>query len=119
MNKKVKQDFEKKFYKVVKYTFVKDLKKFLNDSGLEYESKFFNQNKKYAYNKIEGDKYSKITGSITLIYRNEKYPTGHYLLRVKNGWVDPWYNLPSIDNVKAGIRKQLPGSVWYVLYPVK
>ena len=87
--------------------------------GLKYESKFFNQNKKYTYDKVEGNKYSKIPGSITLIYKSEKYPTGHYLLRVKNGWVDPWYNLPSIDNVKADIRKSLPTNPWYVIYPVE
>lgn len=102
---KIKEGWEKDFYKLTTYTYVKDIKKFLNDRGLKYESKFFNQNKKYKYNKEEGDKYSQILGSITLIAKNEKYPTGHYLLRVKNGWVDPWFNLPSIDKVHAGVKK--------------
>jgi hypothetical protein len=109
---------EKKFYKVEKYTFVKDIKKYLEGVGLNYEKKFFNQNKKYKYDKAEGDRYSKIVGSITLIAYSEKYPVGYYLLRVKNGWVDPWINFPSkASDRKAGVRKKLPGKAWYVLYP--
>ena len=54
----------------------------------------------------------------TLITKSEKYPVGHYLLRTKNGWIDPWHNLPSIDNVQASIRKTLPTNTWYVIYPV-
>lgn len=66
---------------------------------------------------VEAERYSMIIGSITLIAKSEKYPIGHYLLRVKNGWVDAWINLPRIDGVKAGIRRELPGDPWYVLYP--
>ena len=88
----------------------------MEGKGLTYRSKFFNQNKKYIYNKVVGDKYSKSENSITLIYKSEKYPVGHYLLRGKNGWVDPWVDYPSIDKVHAGVRKVLPGNVWYVLY---
>jgi hypothetical protein len=43
------------------------------------------------------------------------------LLRVKNGWVDPWINITALDLDKAvaGIRARLPGNVWYVLFPIK
>jgi hypothetical protein len=91
--------------------------RYLAAKNLTYKSKFFNQNKKYEYNKIEGDKFSKIENSITVIYKSEKYPVGHYLLRKGNVWIDSWFNLPSIDNVHAGARKSLPGNAWYVLYP--
>jgi hypothetical protein len=78
-------------------------------------SKFFNTKN---HNASDASKYSKISNSITLIVKSEKYPVGHYLLRTKEGWVDSWYNLPSIDNVHAGIRKKLPSNPWYVLYPI-
>jgi hypothetical protein len=113
----VKKDWEKDFYKLEKATYVADVVKFLNSRGLNYKSKFFNQNKKYEYKKEEAKEFSKIENAIILIFKNEIYPAGHYLLRVKNGWVDPWFNYPSIDNVHAGIRKELPGNVWYVIYP--
>lgn len=113
----IKKDFEKKFYTVERGTKMFDLVNYLKIQKLNYKSKFFNQNKKYKLNKKEASDYSKILGSITLIAKNEKYPIGHYLLRVKDGWVDPWYNLPNM-NIKAGLRKKLPGDPWYVLYPL-
>lgn len=113
----VKKEFEKKFYNIKKGVNVSDLVRFLEIKNLKYKNKFFNQNKKYKLKPLEAQKYSKVFGSITLIFKNEKYPIGHYLLRVKNGWVDPWVNYPSIDNVHAGIIKKLPGDPWYVIYP--
>lgn len=111
----VKKDFEKKFYTTDKGIKVFDMKSYLNGLGLTYDLKFFNQK---DFNKKEADTYTKISGSITLITKSEKYPIGHYLLRAENGWIDPWYDLPSIDNVQAGIRKSLPNNAWYVIYPV-
>ena len=113
----VKKDFEKKFYTIEKGIKVFDIVNYLKTKKIIYKSKFFNQNKKYEFNKKEGGKYSKIPNSITLITQNKKYQIGHYLLRVKDGWIDPWYNLPNI-NIKAGVRKKLPGNPWYVLYPL-
>ncbi|MDB5266228.1 MAG: hypothetical protein JWN89_43 [Parcubacteria group bacterium] len=113
----VKKDFESKFYTIERGVKIFDIVNYLKTKNINYKSKFFNQNKKYEFNKKEGGKYSKIIGSITLIAKNEKYPVGHYLLRVKDGWVDPWHNLPD-RNIEAGIRKRLPGNPWYVLYPL-
>ncbi len=113
---KVKLDFEKKFYPIAKGILCFDMVKYLNSIGLNYKLKFCNQNPKH-FNKKDGEKFSKIEKSITLIYKSKKYPVGHYLLREKNFWVDPWYNLPSIDNVKAGARKVLPENPWYIIYP--
>ena len=87
----------------------------ISKHGLKYKSIFFSQTK---FNREEADKYSKIKNSITLITKSKKYPLGHYLLRTKDGWIDPWHNLPSIDKIEAGIRKELPGNPWYVLYPI-
>ena len=115
----IKEDFENKFYTIEKGVKIFDIVNYLKTHNLTYKSKFFNQNKKYKFNNEDADKFSKILGSITLIVKSKKYPVGHYLLRVKNGWVDPWYNLPSIDGVHAGIRKELPENAWYVLYPIE
>ncbi len=113
-----KKDFEVKFYKIDRGVKMFDIVNYLKSHGLEYKSKFFNQNRKYEYNKREGSKFSKIQGSITLIAKSEKYKVGHYLLRIKNGWVDPWINFVPLEKAKAGIRKKLPGNAWYVLYPL-
>lgn len=113
----IKKDFEDKFYSIENGVKIFDIVNYLKTKDRTYYSRFFNQNKKYKYNIEDADKFSKIFGSITLIVKSKKYPVGHYLLRVQNGWVDPWYNLPSIDKVHAGIRKELPENPWYVLYP--
>lgn len=113
----VKKDFEKKFYTIEKGIKIFDIVNYLKTHKLEYKSRFFNQNKKHKSNKADAGKFSKIQNSITLIAKNEKYPIGHYLLRTGRGWVDPWYDFPSIHKVRAGIRKTLPADPWYVLYP--
>ena len=113
----VKKDFESKFYTIERGVTMFDIVNYLKTQGLEYKSKFFNHSKKLNLN--EANKYSRINNSITLITKSSKYPIGHYLLRTKSGWIDPWFNLPSIDNVRAGIRKELPNAPWYVLYPLK
>lgn len=112
----VKKDFEEKFYPVDKGIKVFDMVRYLNGLGLKYELFFFNQNPK-NFHKENANKCSKINNSITLIAKSKKYPVGHYLLRNGNVWVDSWYNLPSIDNVKAGTRKTLPTNPWYVICP--
>lgn len=114
----VKEDFEKKFYKIDRGVKIFDIVNYLKFHNLEYKSKFFNQNKKYNYNKREGSKFSKIPNSITLIAKSEKYKVGHYLLRIDGGWVDPWINFVPLGEAKAGIRRRLPGNAWYVLYPI-
>lgn len=115
----VKNDFEKKFYTIENGVKIFDIVNYLKTHNREYQSKFFNRNKRHKVNKSEADKFSKIEDSMTLIIKSAKYPVGHYLLRTKKGWIDPWYNLPSIDNVRPGIRKKLPDDPWYVLYQVE
>jgi len=116
---KVKKDFESKFYPIKNGIKIFDIVRYLETKGFFYKSKFFNQNPKHQKTTGEEEEFTKIVGSIILIVKNDAYPVGHYLLRVKNGWVDPWYNFPSIDNVHAGIRTKLPNNAWYVLYPRK
>lgn len=113
----VKKDFENKFYSIEHGVKIADMVRYLETHDLYYKSKFFKPNKKYKLNKKEAEEFSKIENSITLIIKSKKYPVGHYLLRIKKGWIDPWYDFPSIDKVRASIRKELPDDPWYVLYP--
>jgi hypothetical protein len=110
----VLEKFERDFYQVTRGIKVFDLVKFINNTGLNYTNRFFNHN---DYNKEEAVRFSMIPNSITLIRKNEKYPVGHYLLRIEGGWVDPWVNYPSINIVHAGVVAELPGEPWYVAYP--
>ena len=57
--------------------------------------------------------------SIVFIDYSKKYPIGHYLVRTKNNWMDPWLNFPSIVPAKAGFVKKLSGKVGYYIYPIK
>ena len=121
----VKTDFENRFYKIDRGVNIADMVRYLDTKGLKYKSKFFKRGNNLQSGKVlsgaelERDKYSKILGSITLIIKSEKYPIGHYLLRIRDGWIDPWIDLPSIDRVRAGVRDRLPDDPWYVLYPIE
>jgi hypothetical protein len=56
---------------------------------------------------------------IVFIKRSKKYPFGHYLVRYKNLWMDPWINWDedkNIKNAKAGFRKKLPGKPIYGIF---
>jgi hypothetical protein len=90
---------------------VKDLNEFLNSQDLEYSRKHV---KTATREQIEGE------GTIVLLRRSKLYPTGHYLVRHKNLWMDPWINMKSsgydISKAKSGYRKRLPGKIMYVIH---
>ncbi len=101
-----KQAFSNRFW-------VNDLTKALNEAGLNYKSRHIND-------KLRKSIYK--NGTIVLIRRSKKYIAGHYLIRYKDCWMDPWINLPSdsnISNAESGFRKRLPGSPMYALFPGK
>lgn len=59
------------------------------------------------------------TGTIVVIARNVNYPIGHYLVRIRGGWMDSWINFPDINSgAKAGLRKRLPGRPIYAIFPL-
>lgn len=80
----------------------------LKKKGLEYE---------YRY--IKGKLRKKISkqGTVVFLKRSKKYPSGHYLCRAENMWMDPWINFPDEDR-KSGFRKRQPEKPIYVIYPV-
>ncbi|MFH0738203.1 MAG: hypothetical protein V1827_06165 [Candidatus Micrarchaeota archaeon] len=55
--------------------------------------------------------------SIVFTARSEQYPAGHYLVKTRMGWMDPWINYPRLKAVRGGFRKRLPGRAAYLVYP--
>lgn len=54
-------------------------------------------------------------GNIVFIGRSKNCPTGHYLLKTRDGWMNPWINYPNLNPAKAGFQKKLPGkAVWVI-----
>ena len=90
---------------------IKDFTAALNNSGMSYVSRHI---KPPMLRKIYKE------GTIVLIRRSKQYPTGHYLIRHRGHWMDPWINL-ALDNdirhAKSGFRKRLPGKPMYALLP--
>lgn len=73
----------------------------------------------YRYLKSKWKKAIYKDNTIVFIKRCEKYPFGHYLVRYKNFWMDPWINFQKNKNIKqakAGFRKKLPGKPIYGIF---
>lgn len=91
--------------------YCKDLVFALQSFGLAYSYKYL---KPKLRNKIY------IDNAIVFIKRSKNYPAGHYLVRHRGQWMDPWINFQeesSINKVQSGFRKKLPGSPRYALFP--
>jgi len=90
---------------------IKDLTAALNNSGKNYTAKHIKPSLSRKF-------YEE--GTIVLIRRSRRYPSGHYLIRHDGHWMDPWINLPSdkdIHNAESGFRKRLPGNPMYAIFP--
>lgn len=88
----------------------KEIVKYLNKLGYKAE---------YHYLKGKWRKMIYKDNTIVLIKRSKKYPVGHYLVRYKIFWMDPWINLPKNQDIryaKAGFRKRLPGKPIYGIF---
>ena len=72
----------------------------------------------YSHRKViaKTRKYLKIDRAIAFVAPSRRYPKGHYLVRTKRGWMNPWINFPSIS-VKAGFNTMLPGKAQWVIFP--
>ena len=86
--------------------FCKDIVNVLNSRGYNYQFK-------YVKPRIKNVIYKE--NSIVFVKRSQKYKYGHFLVRYKNLWMDPWINFPNIE-IKAGFRKRLPGKAIYVVF---
>jgi hypothetical protein len=68
----------------------------------------------------EGADYSNIPDmSIVLIRRNPVHKYGHYLVKTKWGYMDPWINLNKSNDIKlakSGYRATLPSTPMYKIF---
>lgn len=55
-------------------------------------------------------------GTIVFLEPSELYPVGHYLIRSNKGWMNPWVNFPSMNNVRADFQNTLPNKILFVLH---
>ena len=46
-------------------------------------------------------------------------PAGHYLLKTKKGWMNPWINYPQIKPAKAGFQQKIPGKIQWIIFEDK
>lgn len=104
----------------------KKMRRYFDNGELkERTSGFYNRDIISALNKVKisakafsikrwGKRKVKV-GTIVFIERSKKYPAGHYLLKTKKGWMNPWINYPHINPAKAGFRKTLPSKASWVI----
>jgi hypothetical protein len=95
----------KKRAKGVHNFYCREIVEVLKNAGFNYQYKYINS-------KIRNKIYQQ--SSVVFIRRSNKYHYGHYLVRDKNRWMDPWINFLD-ENTKAGFRKRLPGKVIYII----
>jgi len=91
--------------------YCRDLVKVLKRFNLNYSFRYLQPRLKQ---KIYQDRI------IVFIKRSKKYPFGHYLVRYKNLWMDPWINFSTnkkINEAKSGYCKRLLGRPIYGLFP--
>ncbi len=86
--------------------YCREIAQVLKKSGLKTEYKYIKTStiRKFIYNDF----------SIVFIKRCKRYPAGHYLVRYKNLWMDPWINFPK-KPIQSGFRKRLPGKAVYII----
>ncbi len=93
--------------------YCKDIIEAFNNIGIRYTYKYIKQ-------RIRSKIYKK--GTIVFIKKSKKYPSGHYLCRAQDVWMDPWINFrldKDILKAKAGFRKRLPGKPIYAISPAR
>ena len=104
----------------------KETRKLFKDGKTrEYTTGFYNRDilktlkkrgivaKAHNFNKTHNKKLK--PGIIVFVERSNKYPAGHYLLKTKKGWMNPWINFPIINPAKAGFQKKLPGRARWII----
>ena len=91
--------------------YCKELVSLLSNLGYSYSYKYLKPRfKKLIYH----------DDAIVFIKRSKQYPSGHYLVRSGDMWMDPWINFSvtaKISDAESGFRKRLPGIPIYGLFP--
>ena len=89
----------------------KELSEILYKFGFVYSYKYLRPHLKRGIYK---------NGVIVFVKRSKKYPSGHYLVRWNNLWMDPWINFlqnKKISEAKSCFRRRLPGMPIYGIFP--
>lgn len=82
-----------------------EIVRILNSKGLSYRWK-----------KLKPASGEEIYKNHSLIFiKRPTLPYGHFLVRYREQWMDPWINLPDKD-IRAGFRKTLPSIPTHVIY---
>jgi hypothetical protein len=101
--------FEKKEHAWTRGYYCPEVVEALNKLGFNYKFE--------ETDGVRGQSKMKKIGTIVFISPCTKYPSGHFVLRVKNGWMNPWANFPLMSPVKAAIEKKLAGKISYIIFP--
>ena len=89
--------------------YCRDIVKALKKGGLAYTYAKVRKNNKKLLQKL---------GTIAFIRRSTKHPQGHYIVRGKNIWMNPWTNFPQMIPIRAGWQKRIPGQVQWIIYKI-
>lgn len=77
--------------------------------------------RKYSYKHLKSnrDPVLRKAGTIVFTRFSEAYPRGHYFVRTKDGWMNPWLNYPEIAPAKSGFVRKLPAEASYAIFEVE
>ncbi len=77
-------------------------------AGFEYTFAAFNSREHHLLLNREG----------TLVFQapSDEYPHGHYFLRARGGWMNPWSNYPNMIPINSGFQPTIKGIVSFVVY---
>jgi hypothetical protein len=70
-----------------------------------------------VYDPLLHKRFLKHAGTIVFVGACKAYPSGHYLVRSENGWMNSWSNFPKMGAIDANFQEALPARVAYVIYP--
>ena len=77
--------------------------------------------RRYDFAKFSPDAHASrllIEGSIVFIDSGDLFPSGHFLVRCAQGWMNPWSTFPKMTPVVAKIQPDLPGKIGYIVYEI-
>ena len=83
---------------------------------------FAKAGRKYDFAVFRASKHREILevpGTVLFLDPSDQYPSGHYVLRIEDGWMNPWVNFPQMNPVRAAVVHELAGKVGYVVFPKK
>ena len=69
----------------------------------------------FLYDPVLHSPILKVEGTIVFVGPCESYPAGHYLVRARQGWMNPWINFPWMLRVAEGFESELVAEPSYVL----